>query len=577
MSGRVTLPPEYDRFREVWVADAEYVARSGSRPWPVCVAAEELRSGRVVRLWRDEFGAAAPFDVGGDSLFIAYAATAEIGVHLELGWETPIRVLDPYLEYRRITNGRRCPYGAGLLGALTHYGISAMAKADKSEMRDLVIGGGPWDAADRRRILDYCGQDVTALKCLTLAMIDASDIDLDRALLRGRSQVALARIERNGVPMDREGLAHLGKHRDDVRRRLVADVDQSYGVFEGETFREDLFVRYLLREGIAWPRHPSGRLKLDDDTFKARCAAYPELGPLRDLRRSLSVLRKDRLEIGPDGRNRTWLNPFGALTGRNQPPSGAFIFGQAAWRRGFIRPDPGWGLAYLDWDQQEFGIAAALSGDAAMMAAYESGDPYLAFAKQAGAVPEDATKQSHRAERERFKACVLAVQYGMGAASLGEGIGVSEIEAQGLLETHRRTYARFWGWSDDVLETALARGWIETVFGWRYHLPSDPNERTIRNFPMQANGAEMLRTACILGTEAGIEISAPVHDAVLIHAPLERFDEEVAAMKAAMVGASRVVLDGFEIGAGEEVFRYPERFMDERGAAMWDIVQRAVA
>ena len=49
-----------------------------------------------------------------------------------------------------------------------------------------------------------------------------------------------------------------------------------------------------------------------------------------------------------------------------------------------------------------------------MIAAYRSGDPYLAFAKQAGAVPPGATKQSHSAQRELFKQCVLAVQYGMG-------------------------------------------------------------------------------------------------------------------------------------------------------------------
>ena len=52
-----------------------------------------------------------------------------------------------------------------------------------------------------------------------------------------------------------------------------------------------------------------------------------------------------------------------------------------------------------------------------MMEAYTSGDPYLEFAKQAGAVPSDATKESHRNEREQFKACVLAVQYGVGEAS----------------------------------------------------------------------------------------------------------------------------------------------------------------
>ena len=55
---------------------------------------------------------------------------------------------------------------------------------------------------------------------------------------------------------------------------------------------------------------------------------------------------------------------------------------------------------------------------------------------------------------------------------------------------------------------------------------------------MQANGAEMLRLACCLATERGIEVCAPVHDAVLIAAPLYRLDEDVAAMREAMREAS---------------------------------------
>ena len=69
------------------------------------------------------------------------------------------------------------------------------------------------------------------------------------------------------------------------------------------------------------------------------------------------------------------------------------------------------------------GITAALSGDAAMMQAYRSGDPYLAFAKQAGAVPSDATKDSHPIERNRFKVCALAVQYGMQEHGLAQALG----------------------------------------------------------------------------------------------------------------------------------------------------------
>ena len=69
------------------------------------------------------------------------------------------------------------------------------------------------------------------------------------------------------------------------------------------------------------------------------------------------------------------------------------------------------------------GIAAALSDDPNMIEAYLSGDAYLAFAKQAHAVPENATKETHRSVRDQFKQCVLGVQYGIGDAALGVRIG----------------------------------------------------------------------------------------------------------------------------------------------------------
>ena len=89
---------------------------------------------------------------------------------------------------------------------------------------------------------------------------------------------------------------------------------------------------------------------------------------------------------------------------------------------------------------------------------------------------------------------------------------------------------------------------------------------------MQANGAEMLRIACCLATERGVEVCAPIHDAVLICAPLDRLDEDIARMRAAMAEASRAVLGGFELGTDVHVVRYPDRYMDERGQIMWDRV-----
>ena len=92
------------------------------------------------------------------------------------------------------------------------------------------------------------------------------------------------------------------------------------------------------------------------------------------------------------------------------------------------------------------------------------------------------------------------------------------------------------------------------------------------NFPMQANGAEMMRIAAIAATEAGIEVCAPIHDAFLIQAPLERLDPDVERMKALMTGAGEAVTGGFPVRTDATVVRYPDRYMDEGGQDMWDRV-----
>ena len=65
-----------------------------------------------------------------------------------------------------------------------------------------------------------------------------------------------------------------------------------------------------------------------------------------------------------------------------------------------------------------------------------------------------------------------------------------------------------------------------------------------------------------------------MHDAVLICAPLDRLEHDVAGMRAAMAEASRAVLGGFELGTDAKVVRHPERFMDARGQIMWDRVTK---
>jgi hypothetical protein len=419
-------------------------------------------------------------------------------------------------------------------------------------------------------ILDYCEEDVEALKRLLPAMLPR--IDLPRALLRGRYMAAAAAMEHNGPPIDVEMLTRFREHWTDIQDDLIVEIDVYYGVYEGRTFKAERFARWLAVNNIPWPVLESGNFALDDDTFRQMGRAYPAVAPLRELRSSLSDLRLNDLAVGRDGRNRTILSAFRSRTGRNQPSNTKFIFGPSVWLRGLIKPPPGYGVAYVDWKQQEHGIGAALSGDLAMQAAYLSGDPYITFARQAGAVPGGATKETHGPQRELFKQCVLAVQYGMEARSLAMRIAQPEIVARDLLRAHRQTYRQFWAWSDAALDAAMLTGSLHTVFGWHVHVGENPNPRSLRNFCCQANGAELMHIAACLATERGVEICAPIHDAFLICAPLDRLDDDIVCTRAAMAEASRAVLGGFELGTDVHVVRYPDRYMDKRGRTMWDRV-----
>ena len=210
---------------------------------------------------------------------------------------------------------------------------------------------------------------------------------LGQALLRGRYMAAVARMERTGVPIDFEMLQRLRMNWGRIKIDLIEAIDKDYGVYEGTTFKAGLFAGYLADNRIDWPRTATGRLQLDQDTFRDMAKRYPQLEPLKELRHALSELRLEKLAVGPDDRNRTLLSPFGASSGRNTPSNNKFIFGPSVWLRGLIKPPEGRALAYIDWKSQEVYIAAQLSGDRALLDAVLSGDPYLAFAKMAGLAP----------------------------------------------------------------------------------------------------------------------------------------------------------------------------------------------
>jgi len=560
----------------VWLCDFEFRPKDGvegNPPEVVCMVAREYFSGRTIRLWADELEQlkAAPFPIDQSALFVAFYASADLGCFLSLGWALPHNILDLFTAFRVLTNGKKLLSGSGLVGALAYFGISSIPTDVKESLRNRVLAGGPWDNPDKIELLNYCESDVYALQLLLPKLTQQVT---PFALLQGQYSLAVAYMENIGVPLDVVLFNTLRNNWPKLKSSLILEVDKNYGVFEGESFRTKLFQEYLRKNNIPWPIKTSGLLDLSDDTFAEMATIYPQLTELRELRVALSRMRLFEIPIGSDGRNRCLLSYFRSVTGRNQPSSSMFIFGPSTWLRGFIKPPEGYALAYIDWGQQEFGIAGALSKDPNMMAAYSSGDPYLTFAKQAGAVPENATKKTHALEREQFKQCVLAVQYGMGAESLALRIKQPVARARQLLQLHRTTYNVFWAWSDRVCNQALLGGRLWTAFGWERHINAEDSIRSLQNFPMQSNGSEMLRLACIRLFRDGVRVCCPVHDAILIEAPIDQIEEVVAHTQKIMRQASAAVLDGFELSSDAKIIKYPNRYMDPRGITMWNRIMR---
>ena len=561
-------------FVSIWMIDFEFNGGSGEKPDPLCLVAHELQSGQTLTFWRDELRQmqSPPFSTGADTLVVSFYASAEIGCFIALGWKPPENLLDLYVENIASRNGLAFPTGRGLLGALAMRGLSHMSVGEKEDMRDLILNRAEWSPDERASIIEYCRADVGALTALYAAM--EHQIDFPRALLRGRYMTSVAHVEANGVPIDGDLFARLCNNWESIKLSIIEAVDMDYGVYRDGHFRKDLFQAFLQREAIPWPRLPSGEMALDRETFRSQARAYPVLRTLYELRVTLDELRLSRLTVGKDGRNRYLLSPFGSVTGRNQPSNSKAIFGPARWIRGLIKPPPKMAIGYIDYSSQEIGIAAALSGDELLMEAYRQGDPYLAFAKQARLVPQDATKKSHKAIRDRCKALVLGINYGMSEQSLARSSGITVAEARELMRLHRETYRRFWAWSDAIVSSAMLTNKMTTCFGWPRHIGREVNPRSLQNWPMQAHGAEMLRLAMIGGVEVGIKICAPVHDAILIAAPLGLIEDHVHQMRDIMRRASRAVLEGFEIRTDAVIVKYPERYMDERGSEMWERIMR---
>jgi hypothetical protein len=536
-------------------------------------------------VWADEFGSRPPWPYGNDTLVVCYNATAEVRSYMSLGWKPPPSILDLFIEYRQWRNGtfvqspkeharltdalRYCRAHRNDPPILNPYPYPEIDAEQKKDWQALALTGGPSNQEDRCGFIEYCMDDVRALCWLFTEMTPRLPVNLNRALYRGRYMVAASAAMMRGFPVDEELWKQFLRYREQIQEEVIGN----HPVYEGTSFRLDKFSRWLenlhgRRLIHSWPVTASGQPSCEDKTFR-RYSKVEEVEELRQIRAVVKVLQEPRFEIR-NGRHYYSLLPFTTKTSRNT--TNHCLIQAPCCLHAFIQPKPGTCLISADFCQQEFYVAAVLSGDAGMLRLYAEGDPYIAFAIMAGLAPPGATKKTHRQEREISKTVSLAVMYGQQPLGVARKLGISYNRAQDLLIENKPRFPRVWAWSEEEVKLGFVHKRAVTRWGWYMTVTRDTSRRTLQNFPVQGLAADILRLAHLLLMENGVAVCGPIHDAFLCEAVEEKAEETAVKVKQVMEEAGRIVLGpGTILRADVEIIRYPGRWLDrQRGGVMWD-------
>lgn len=399
---------------------------------------------------------------------------------------------------------------------------------EKKDMINLILSNLEYTQQQKNSILDYCWEDVEDLPILLESL---RNNPYKFHFLNSRTLVHWTKIQRTGIPLNRELLDRLVLQIPDIKSGIYDNVNKeclSKGlpiIFEcvnGDFHEKKSNVVELIKIlGLSdnWPKTEKGVYKTDRDTTRA-FASFEIIKTWREAKQLLSDLRMltpDKDVIGKKTfwtyisktmygyRQHPWYNPFGSISSRFQPSAVSFIYAQPSWMRIFIKPDPGKSIVSVDFAAQEIWIAGILSRDLNLLSDYESGDIYLTFGKKISFVPMDATSKTHSKERDLCKGVVLGLQYGMGVNKLSESLNITQEKALFLVNEHKKRYWRFWSWKRNYLSNHERVGctflsdesWMlldnkahKTTEKWK---DGDHYSLTTGNFPIQGMGAVILR------------------------------------------------------------------------------------
>ena len=358
--------------------------------------------------------------------------------------------------------------------------------------------------------------------------------------------LVLADMERQGVAVDRDGIAAFGAELTSriaaLQREVFAQVGYEFNLNSPKQLGKALFEDLGLPHG---KKTKSGYSTSADVLEKLR-DEYPVVANLLEYR-SLSKLNGTYCEgllkvVDPDGRIRSVFNQTETRTGRissSEPNLQNIPVRSELGRqmRRFFTAREGWVLCDADYSQIELRVLAHMAAEPTMTEAFNTGvDIHRQTAASVfGVPPEEVTAQM----RSTAKAVNFGIIYGQGAYSLAEDLGIGFGEAKDYIDRYLANFGAVSAFMDSLIADATDRGYGITLMGRRRPLPELKagnamtrhfGERVARNMPIQGTAADIIKVAMVrvhrrLAAEGlQAKLILQVHDELMVECPREEAD-----------------------------------------------------
>ena len=428
--------------------------------------------------------------------------------------------------------------------ASRHLGLKTLTYTEVCGKGAKQIGFGE---VELTRATEYAAEDADITLRLHNALSAQLAAEPGLAALYRDIELPTARVlfemERTGVLIDDFLLA---QHSEELGRRLHA-LEQQAHELAGQPFNlgspkqlgEILFTKLGLP---VVKKTATGQPSTDEDVLSQLAEDYP-LPKLLLEHRSLAKLKNTYTDKLPQmvnprtGRVHTSFSQAVAVTGRlassepnlqNIPirtPEGRRI------RAAFIAP-AGHRIVSADYSQIELRIMAHLSGDAGLTGAFARGeDVHRATAGEIfGVTPLEVTSE----QRRYAKVINFGLIYGMSAHGLAKNLGIERVAAANYIDRYFARYPGVAAYMERTRLEAKTKGYVETVFGRRLHLPDiraqqvgrrQAAERAAINAPMQGTAADLIKKAMIAvsawlkASGAKSRLILQVHDELVLEVP----------------------------------------------------------